>query len=305
MVPRFKDGVMNSPMGYRETQARLVESYNVRCDCEQGPRVVGKLCKTDFAVTRFSWHRPAEWKDVEGKLARRRRCRPLGGPGGGGGNGGGGGWQWPMEGEILFWVGHRPGWVDESGVYHPDYTDLIMPAVHNAIRRLRDMGYDARYVGRTREKLEQAKLAPCMLGLYVAGHGGCTYTVQHWQYKSAGCWINDSAGKSYVVTDFDSPVDWYGALYNDWHELRASTRTTFKRLYTDSCLVNLNSQEHGSTIERWYADRIGVPASKVSVGQTDKGGLSFPAMAVGHINQFVLQFFIDGLLGVSRTCATG
>ena len=41
----------------------------------------GRLCKMDFAVTRFSWDSPHEWKDRPGTLARRPQCRPSGGAG--------------------------------------------------------------------------------------------------------------------------------------------------------------------------------------------------------------------------------
>ncbi len=104
-----------APVGYRGSQMRLIESYDVQCPSDESGSPVGKPCFVSFRVTHTGRGRVmGVFRGVEGKVTRRR-CGAARGDGGPDacqevGNGGIGDWHECRPGECappqaqLFWL---------------------------------------------------------------------------------------------------------------------------------------------------------------------------------------------------------
>jgi len=264
MVPRIREGRLNAPAGHWETQVRAVESYHVRCDCGEGPRVVGKECRVDFRVTRVSQPRhPTWWRDAQGELARRRQCRPVpvwgpfGGGGGPYGNGGGGEWVGggATKGKILFFAG---GFGDNPENPSDPKRLNVLAGYRLAVKYLRDAGYDAEIVGGYWAHLRRANEEPHLLGLIAMGHGNCTA-------RSTGdvCLLRTLNRFHDVQYLMFYHVSANGEIYNDWRKLRGISTHTFRLLSVCHC-VSSPFANHTDTIEQWLATAIGQDVRKVS-----------------------------------------
>ncbi len=208
------------------------------CDCEKP----GDPCTCQM-------HRRA-WQDsqllADGQWEVGGECRKAGGAGGGGGGGAGGGGGQGGEGKdkgyILFWWG-----------YHVAMPSLL-PKINNAIQRLRAAGYNAQYIGHSREQLRAANTHPRLAGLWAGSHGGCLS-----EARGDECYLEPSpvGSLAYFVT---GPRG--GPYKNDWMPVHPSAKPVFKALYAYHCL-GARDLADVPAIREWYATRIGEPVQKI------------------------------------------
>ena len=167
-------------------------------------------------------------------------CKPCGGGGGGDGpddDGPNGGKGW-----VLFWLG---------GV--ADITPNLLGNISAAIVTLRDAGYNAEYVGRTRAELRAANVHRQLAGLWAGAHGGCERPT-----RGDSCHLNPIVvGERAYFVEGPRPV--YG---NDWLRVDASSSSGFVALYAIHCLGGLDLSDQ-DLVRQWYAMRIGQPVAKV------------------------------------------
>jgi RHS repeat-associated protein len=167
---------------------------------------------------------------------------------------------------------HRPRWwaviwVGSVRDVPQPLVAQIMQAAKEALAALVNKHYRVRLSGPDASvgELRKANTQPWLVGLLVAGHGGCAAAASRRQ----NCFVNGGDGFYQVAPPSDK------RSRNDWLRLDATSLSVFFSLDIWHC-INALDQKDLPMIRGWYGDRIGTGAAKVKTGDPDElGGCLF------------------------------